>query len=873
MDRAQFRILYRQFLFRMADIETLSAHAAGDSDKLVGRFAALLIFASVVLSLPTLGGTRDTGLVRLGFMIASEHFLIQVTMVTVGLFAVLCWDSFFPDRRDVLTLAPLPVRFRTLFFAKIAAVGTALALTIAALHSGAGILWPANFSAARAPREVPSFAFDHPLPPVSAADMEATLTRELGPLPLNEAMAVGVVRDGVRRTWTYGVARRDTLFEIASISKTFTGLLLAQMVDEGRVRLDDRVAGRDITLLDLATHRSGLPRMPDDANGPEYEAEKLTRWLRRAYVVPRDYREFKYSNAGFSVLGLELANRAGVSYPDLLRDRITTPLGLRDTVVRLSPDQQDRMAQGWRGDQPIHRWDMDALAPAGGIRSTVEDMLTYATAWLNGLNRTALVLRADMMPGRRIGLAWIYETATGCYWHNGATGGYTSHLYFCPKGGYAGVVLANHGPQMTGSPDLIGEHIRQRFAGQPALSLSTPTIPGDSPRHFFRWLASYWITMAAAGGFAFSFVLALQAFAALLLPRQIFLRASGLLQLATFCLCVAGAILEPKFPDFDALISPEGQLPFIWSPTYWFLGVFHSMNGLTHPALTRLGHMAWLAFGISVAVAAIGYALAYVRILKQTVEAPDIAPSTTIRWLPRFGGPLPTAVAQFAIRTLARSRQHRLILAFYLGIGFALTVVVVRTPLGGKAPIFLASTLTMGFAVAGMRVVFALPLDLRANWTFQTTPLPGPAALLRARRRALLALAVAPVWCVSTAASFWTMPARLAAGHALILALLGLIAAEVALLGPVKIPFTCSYLPGRSNLHVTFWMCIFGIESLAAKSVEWEYGALQQPWGLPVIAIPMMAIFLALRWTKEPTEVRFEEEPPEAVVRLGLSGI
>jgi len=166
-------------------------------------------------------------------------------------------------------------------------------------------------------------------------------------------------------------------------------------------------------------------------------------------------------------------------------------------------------------------------------------------------------------------------------------------------------------------------------------------------------------------------------------------------------------------------------LPFLWSPAYWFLGVFHSLNGLTHPALTRLGHAAWTAFAIAVFVAAVSYALAYRRMMKQIVESPEIAPSTTVRWLPRFGAPFATGIAHFALRTLMRSRQHRLILAFYLGVACSLAVVVLRSPEGNKAPLLFASLLSMGFVVAGMRVVFSLPLDLRANWTFQVTPIPS----------------------------------------------------------------------------------------------------------------------------------------------------
>lgn len=883
MERLQFRVLYRQFLFRMADVEALSAHAQGDSSKLAGQFASLLIFVSMVLSFESMGRARDLGATRLGFIVASEHFLILVTMATVGLFAVLCWESMLPDHRDVLTISPLPVRARTFFFAKAAAVATALGLTVGLLNAVTGLMWPANFMAERRPTAVPAFEFDAAMPPVPADRMEEALTRDL-PLPLPDrlGMAVGVIRGGVRRTWTYGEARRDTLFEIASISKTFTALLLAQMVDEGRVRLGDPVGRGDFTLQELATHRSGLPAMPTnlhpaDPRNPwaDYDEPALRQWLARQQAPPREERHFVYSNAAFSVLGMELAAREGSTFEAMLRDRITGPLGMRDTTVRLSAEQESRMAPGWYEGAPAHRWDMDALAPAGGIRSNVEDMLTYATAWLGGMGRTALVPRAEMPAGRRIALAWIYDPRTGCYWHDGATGGYTSYLFFSPAGQHAGVVLRNHGPRLTGSPDLVGEHIRQRFAGEPAVSLRTVTVPGSRGiRDYPRWLAAYWVTMIAAGGFVFCFVLALQGVAALLLPRRLFLRASGWLQLATFCFIVGGAILEPKMPTFDSLVSAEGQRVFVWSPTYWFLGVFHGMNGLTHPALARLGRAAWTAFGTVAAAAVVSYALAYVRTLRQIVEAPDIAPSTSrLRWLPPFGGPLATAVAQFSVRTLLRSRQHRLILAFYLGLGFALTVVVLRAPVGNTAPVFLSSILTMGFAIAGMRVVFALPLDLRANWLFRITPLEGGASALRARRRALLALAVAPVWAASTAAAFWMLPWRAAAGHAMVLALLGAAAAEVALLGPVKIPFTCSYLPGRSNIQVTFWMCMFGIEVLVAKAAEAESKALDHWWGLLAIAVPLGIVLVALRRAKNPVELRFEEESPDTVVRLGLTGI
>src|SRR4051812_12876825 len=102
----QFRVLYRQFLFRMADIEALSAHAQGDIHKLLGQFAALLIFISLGLAFValTVAGARTAPAESLFITLVSEHFLIATTMLAVGMFAVLCWDSMLPDQRDVLVL-------------------------------------------------------------------------------------------------------------------------------------------------------------------------------------------------------------------------------------------------------------------------------------------------------------------------------------------------------------------------------------------------------------------------------------------------------------------------------------------------------------------------------------------------------------------------------------------------------------------------------------------------------------------------------------------------------------------------------------------------------------------------------------------------
>ncbi len=146
-EKLQFRVLYRQFLFRMVDLELLSAAAQGDIHRLLGRFAALLIFLSLWFggSVLVAGSLPLPPPLRLIATWAMEHFLVATTMLVVGLFAVISWDSMFPDRRDVLVLSPLPIRAKTLFLAKAAAVATALSLAVGTLNAFSSLASPIGF--------------------------------------------------------------------------------------------------------------------------------------------------------------------------------------------------------------------------------------------------------------------------------------------------------------------------------------------------------------------------------------------------------------------------------------------------------------------------------------------------------------------------------------------------------------------------------------------------------------------------------------------------------------------------------------------------------------------------------------------------------
>jgi len=276
------------------------------------------------------------------------------------------------------------------------------------------------------------------------------------------------------------------------------------------------------------------------------------------------------------------------------------------------------------------------------------------------------------------------------------------------------------------------------------------------------------------------------------------------------------------------------------------------------------------------------------RTLRKIVEEPEITPgSRSLGWLPRFGDRIQTAIGQFSVRTLARSRQHRMILAFYLGIGFAVTIFLLKAPAmkpqlpdatasdpwrEANTPLLAASIVMMVLGVVGTRVVFAMPLDLRANWIFRITGVrPGP-KILAASRRSLLLLSVAPVWLASAAPCLRLWPWRQAAGHLVVLGLLGMLLADICLRGFRNIPFTCSYLPGKSQVHMVFLGAI-GLMWLVMLSVRFERQALQEPRSTATMLALLGLLVVCVRWGAsklEDEELQFEEAPDPAVLELGL---
>jgi len=564
-ERAQFRVLYRDFLFRMVDLEVLAAR--GDIQKLLGQFAALLGALSFVLALMIVPGYASSRLPRAQLLIAAwgdEEFLIGINIAVVGLFAVIAWNAVLPDRRDALVLGPLPVRLRTIFVAKIAAIATALGVSVGAVNA-------------------------------------------------------------------------------------FTGLAF------------------------------GFLAIPSDSGA--------------------------------------------------------------------------------------------------------------------------------------LGLA--------------------------------------------------------------------------------RSFSAYWLTMIAAGVFVFSALLAMQGLAAQVVSYAVFLRLSSFLQLTGFFAILGIFFLTPPLASVKALADPANRRILEFLPSFWFLGLFHRLNGSMHAVFVPLAARAIRNTAIAFTVAAASYALAYFRQVRKIVEQPDIAPGSrnSLRLGSRVVGalltrPLDRAILLFTARTIARSRQHRFLLAVYGGFGLAVALAYAKSLIYGysrepwdqlNSPLLVGGFVVLLFAIVGARAIFALPAALPANWVFKITAVHSPLVYFRAVRRALYLLTAVPMWIAAALFYLAIWPGRPAVEHVAVLVCAGVFIAEQALDGFRKIPFTCSYLPGSGNLTVR--LGIYAILFLLLAEIligQIEFTLLHRVSQFLLFATLLAAAAAWRRWRTTShaavmPEIQFEEKPPSEVFALDLS--
>jgi serine-type D-Ala-D-Ala carboxypeptidase/endopeptidase len=283
----------------------------------------------------------------------------------------------------------------------------------------------------------------------------------------------------------------DTVFDVGSITKVFTALLLADMARHGEVSIDDPAAkyldakkvklpergGKQIALVDLATHTSGLPLRPTNLVSKDpndkyrgYTADLMYECL-SSLTLPTDIgTKYEYSNLGYGLLGHVLEKRMGATYPELVESRITQPLEMKDTRIDLTPAMKSRMAVGYNSElMPIPgEWRFGALQSAGAFSSTANDLLKFLAAFLGSKQLPLLAAMKSMLDTRRpggmqpstqIALAWnVYvDGEQEVVWKNGSVGGYRSFIGFDPKARIGVVALAN--AQTAVGVDDIGLHL------------------------------------------------------------------------------------------------------------------------------------------------------------------------------------------------------------------------------------------------------------------------------------------------------------------------------------------------------------------------------------------------------------------------------
>ena len=413
-------------------------------------------------------------------------------------------------------------------------------------------------------------------------------------------------------------------------------------------------------------------------------------------------------------------------------------------------------------------------------------------------------------------------------------------------------------------------------------------ISPDVSFGLLRSFAAYWITTLLAACLMFFFVLALQGIASQILPYQIFLRISTWIQMIGFCLFLGTYILEPSLESPSALAANPIMLQYL--PSYWLWGLFQHLSGLGGPSYSIYNHLAdrgWIALALTSGTAAVTWALSYRNSLRKIIEEPTI-----VTGLPRFRWPailrdsLFVAIASFCLNTLMRSRFHRMILSFYLGAGLALVLVYINVlalqhpngsvPLNAVNPAYLgASLLIMLLAIAGVAILTGIPVGLKANWVFRMTRIHAPDAYLRATRKAMHLLTLIPIWLALASLFLSLWPWRLALAHLCLLLLVGSIVIEASLHRFRKIPFTCSYMPGKGNLQFVFWAFALILLPLIHAASRFEFKILAQPIKLCATLLCLSALLVAARrynafQVSSLQEIQFDEVVDPEVLSLHL---
>ena len=428
----------------------------------------------------------------------------------------------------------------------------------------------------------------------------------------------------------------------------------------------------------------------------------------------------------------------------------------------------------------------------------------------------------------------------------------------------------------------------------PALTFSIFTLVGRKVGFSYAALSVFGhaVGVFAASAFIFFFFVALEGVLINTLSYRAFLRLSPYIQVLSIVALLSALFLSPRMGGLLDTFR-KGHSPIAnWLPPYWFVGLCELVRGNPDPILRAWGFRALEALSCAVGVALVTYAISYTRHVRRMIEAGDnlaverTRPSAFLtrfldRWLLRH--PLEQASFYFVAQTVTRSNRQRLFLAGYVGVGFALVFQGLVTTfasfkrLDPAADALLSIPLILSFfTLSGMRFIFSIPSDLPANWVFQMTENTNRKACLAGVRKAMLALVVVPLFASLLPFYILLWDVQRALLQTVFGVTLSLILVEVLLLNFHKIPFTCTFLPGKANITLFGFLYFLAFTTYAYTMAALESWLLVSPLGMAVfvaVAAPILWRLIAFRnqLLNEGTGFIFEDKAEPAVQTLDLS--
>jgi len=405
----------------------------------------------------------------------------------------------------------------------------------------------------------------------------------------------------------------------------------------------------------------------------------------------------------------------------------------------------------------------------------------------------------------------------------------------------------------------------------PDLTVSLAAVMAPKLRGTGLRLAAAQI-VSTGGAFVFAF-LAVAAFQGVLInvtSTKFFRRISPWVQMGGMSLTVLSVV---TFPAYAGLLQPELEhrdLCLYWFPPAWFSGVYELFLGGPNDVLVSLGKQAFVMTGIALVVVVATWALGFRRHFRRTLETED-APHrphtwTTPQWLVRT--PQEGAMFGFIGKTLARSQKHQFFLAAYLSAGFSVCLIlslavrkgtVVLSPSGSRAVPFVLGF----FFITAFRAAFQFPAELPANWLFRITEAKWTEVSRSATRKLVLAIGLIPALLLVLPIEFteWSWPAVVE--HSAVQLIAAALMIEALFWSFDKVPFTCSYFPGRKSLALLFVLYVYGLTGYAFHMADLEV-MMERRWPIALLFFAVTGAALVWSWRRRPQveNVRFDGSEP-----------